>query len=190
MGALAISDLRMLDGEPRVKDLRLGEVLGFGRPRRIRAVVRNNFKELRLHGEVRRDARRTQEGGAPAEEYLLNEAQAVLVCMFSRTNEAAEVRRQIIQVFLAWRHGELTRSTPQPAQRALPDPWEQMANRHRLLAQAVMFDGMRREAAFSEALTIEQARLHLSHSFGPERTPSRSAIGRFWCWLDRVQEAA
>lgn len=45
--------------------------------------------------------------GRPEEGFLLNEAQAILITMFSRTPTAAEVRRQIIAVFIAWRHGRL-----------------------------------------------------------------------------------
>jgi hypothetical protein len=40
-------------------------------------------------------------------EYYLNEAQALLVCMFSRTDQAAAVRKQIVEVFIAHRHGRL-----------------------------------------------------------------------------------
>jgi hypothetical protein len=44
----------------------------------------------------------------------LNEAQALLVCLFSRTGKAAEVRRALIEVFTAWRRGQLAQSR-QPA---------------------------------------------------------------------------
>lgn len=40
-------------------------------------------------------------------EYWLNETQAVLVCVLSRTERAAEVRRALIAVFTAWRRGQL-----------------------------------------------------------------------------------
>ena len=40
-------------------------------------------------------------------EYWLNERQALLVCVLSRTERAAEVRRALITVFTAWRHGQL-----------------------------------------------------------------------------------
>jgi hypothetical protein len=54
-------------------------------------------------------------------EYWLNEAQALLVCVLSRTEKAAEVRRMLIAVFTAYRHRKLTSSGPlddlTPAQR-------------------------------------------------------------------------
>ena len=40
----------------------------------------------------------------------MNEPQALLLCLFSRTEKAAEVRRTVIAVFSAWRRGQLAPS--------------------------------------------------------------------------------
>ena len=36
----------------------------------------------------------------------LNEAQALLVCVLSRTQKAKEVRAALIYIFMAWRRGD------------------------------------------------------------------------------------
>lgn len=46
--------------------------------------------------------------GRPALVYYLNEEQALLLCMFSRTEIAKAVRAEVIRVFQAYRRGELT----------------------------------------------------------------------------------
>ena len=119
-------DLQTLDAEPRVHDLRLAEALGFERPRTIRQLIERNLAELETHGEVCCTAQQTSsKGGRPTQEYWLNEAQALLICMFSRTQNAAEVRRALVEVFMAWRHSQLpeaeTLALP-AAQSTLPVP--------------------------------------------------------------------
>jgi hypothetical protein len=109
MNALQLTDLRVIDGdaEPRVLDLRLGERLEFKAPRQIRELIERNQQELERYGHVARyDVVRPQGGGTPAREYLLNEAQALLICMKSETPVAADIRHEIITVFLAWRRGQ------------------------------------------------------------------------------------
>jgi hypothetical protein len=46
-------------------------------------------------------------GGRSGTAFLLNEPQALLICMFARTERAAAVRDQMIEVFMAWRRGQL-----------------------------------------------------------------------------------
>jgi hypothetical protein len=106
--SLTMNDLQMLDEEPRVHDLRLAEALGFSETRYIRKLIKRNTDELQSHGRVCATVSQTSpQGGRPAEEYWLNEPQAILIAMFSRTERAAEVRHLIIEVFMAWRKGRL-----------------------------------------------------------------------------------
>lgn len=108
MGALAISDLTPMAGEPTVSDLKLAGALGFGRATSIRVSIQRHRAELLNFGPLRQtDANPGPQGGRPTTEFHLNEAQALLVCMFARTEKAAAVRKQVIDVFLAWRRGEL-----------------------------------------------------------------------------------
>lgn len=105
MGPLTVSDLHVMAAEPRVRDLELGERLGFDRARDVRKLIERNLVELGAHGTCATVAHVVR--GNPVTEYLLNEPQALLVCMFARTPKATEVRRQVVEVFLAWRRGEL-----------------------------------------------------------------------------------
>lgn len=103
------ADLRLLDAEPRVQDLRLAEALAFRQVRDIRKLIDRNLEEVRAHGQVCATMAQTSpEGGRPGTEYWLNEPQALLVCMFSRTERAAAVRAELIAVFMDWRRGHPT----------------------------------------------------------------------------------
>jgi hypothetical protein len=107
---LCVSDLQAFDDEPRVRDIRLGEVLGFERNYKIRELIERNIQEVESFGSCPRRGGMIEAGkGAKREvqEYWLNEEQAHLICIFAKTAKAAEVRRQMIKVFVAWRHGRL-----------------------------------------------------------------------------------
>lgn len=114
--ALSLDDLREEGGEPRVPDRVVAQRLGYERPADIRELIERNAAELATYGEVIRTARKTPEGGRPGREFWLNEGQALVICALSRTAQAAAVRRQIIEVFMAWRRGELpAQSSAAPA---------------------------------------------------------------------------
>ncbi len=143
--------------EPRVRDLDLAAWLGFERLRDIRKLIERNLEELGTHGgivvtpsrgagapvevgggKLRHDGANTPPTRGPvALEYWLNEQQALLICMFSRTDRAAEVRKQVIDVYVAWRRGTLPAAAaatrlPEvddlpyltPAERGLMRSWE------------------------------------------------------------------
>lgn len=120
---LSLADLHVIQDEPRVHDLRLAEALGFGRTRDVRKLIERNVAELERYGVIcatvaqinRRPDGRIETRGRPTRAYHLNEGQALLVCMFSATERAADVRQQLIEVFMAWRRGQLPPSPPAPA---------------------------------------------------------------------------
>lgn len=153
--ALTASDLTVMADEPRVRDLDLAERLGFSLARDIRQIIRRNGDELAMHGEVFGVTPKTSpKGGRPGVEFWLNEPQALLVCMFSRTPKAAEVRRQVVGVFLAWRRGELDRAAPPAAPAPAPvDPWSMMERRLAALEAAVGFAERIQSAPLADAIT-------------------------------------
>lgn len=114
-----VSDLTLIDQEPRVRDADLARALGFERERKIRDLIDRNILELESYGRVPRRGAHVETvmptGGIRKTEvqaYHLNEPQVLLICMFSRTPTAAAVRKQMIEVFTEWRrtrHG-----TPKP----------------------------------------------------------------------------
>lgn len=101
------------DDEPRVRDVDLGERLGYDRERAIRDLI----KRQRDKGEipdvhVRRTVRRTQmpTGGVRetvVEEFWLTEREALLVCSASDAPNAGTVRAALVDLFIAWRRGKL-----------------------------------------------------------------------------------
>lgn len=98
------------EDEPRVRDMDLGERLGFSRPRDIRKLIKDNLSELARYGEMRAMASRPPQinglcQGKDATEYWLNEMQAVLICIKSATERAADVREAVIRAFVNWRRG-------------------------------------------------------------------------------------
>lgn len=122
---LSVNDVRVQDQEPRVSHYRLAEALEAGQQVVCRLIERN-AAELSTFGEILATAAKNNDPrgrGRPGTEYMLNEQQALLVCMFARTERAAQVRRQVIEVFVAWRHGEVP--TPPHRQKfgAGPDLW-------------------------------------------------------------------
>lgn len=105
---LSVADLNIeIDQEPRVLDVLLGERLGMAQPLNIRATVRANEAELSLHGRVFTQSVKTSaRGGRPGTAYYLNEPQALLICMFSNTSRAAQVRKMLIDVFMEYRRSQ------------------------------------------------------------------------------------
>lgn len=121
----ARSDARLLspeniveiDGEPRICDTRLGAALGFLNARKIRELIERNLAEIETYGPTPRRGAMVEIGsGARREvsEFWLTEPQALLVSMFARTTRAAEVRKALIEAFLAFRAGK---ALPAPKKR-------------------------------------------------------------------------
>ncbi|RWO20643.1 hypothetical protein [Mesorhizobium sp.] len=104
---ITTSDLNTkIDGEPRVLDVLLGARLGMAAPRNLRTKIKENASELALYGKVCTETMQTSmHGGRPGVAYYLNEPQALLLCMFANTPAAASVRKMLIDVFMAFRHG-------------------------------------------------------------------------------------
>ena len=61
-----------------------------------------------MHGEVRtRHVQTSNKGGRPGTAYYLNEGQALVLCALSRTAVASQIRKALIDVFRAYRDGQL-----------------------------------------------------------------------------------
>lgn len=116
------SDLNTtLNHEPRVRDLTIAERLGMAAPYDIRRTIEANRAELEGYGDLASlpsggfgAAPRNPgtKGGRPGREYYLNEGQALVLCALSRTPKAAEVRKALIDVFMAFRTGKIAPAAP------------------------------------------------------------------------------
>ncbi len=97
-----------IDQEPRVRDLDLAARLEFSNVYEARRLIERNREELEAHGEVSVTVTETgPRGGRPGKCYYLNEGQALVICALSRTAVAAEVRKALIEVFMAYRAGKI-----------------------------------------------------------------------------------
>jgi prophage antirepressor-like protein len=102
-----------VEGEPRVLDTELAAALGMERPTNIRSdVILPNRAELEGFGILQALTANTGKRGRPGKAFYLNEEQALLVAMFSRTEKAKEVRATLVRVFAAYRRGDLVPAAP------------------------------------------------------------------------------
>ena len=108
---LTVDDLSIIENEPRIKDIVLAQRLGLSQPLNVRGVIENNDEELCGFGAIHvvRETRRSGCLFRKITEYYLNEPQALLICMFSRTQKAAAVRKELIDVYMAYRTQGLTK---------------------------------------------------------------------------------
>jgi hypothetical protein len=101
----------LLAGEERVRDVALGEVLGYGRPRDIRPLIERNLDDLPgiyVRGTVSRTSMpRGGERETEGEEYLLTLDEALFVAARSETPAGAAVLKRLIHVFRLAREGRL-----------------------------------------------------------------------------------
>ncbi|MCA3648916.1 MAG: hypothetical protein IOB85_15260 [Methylobacterium sp.] len=124
---IRLSDLKTINDEPRILDLKLGEALGFVDLHKVRDLIKRNLDELRRHGEVSATVAETSaKGGRPSMEYLLNQAQALLVAMFSRTPLAADVREMLIRVFMEYERIQRGEASPILPQRMQDEPLQSL----------------------------------------------------------------
>jgi hypothetical protein len=98
------SALTEIDEEPRIQDTELAKRLEFKRSYDIRELINRNKSELENYGPL--PVRHGQSRGQAFKAFYLNEGQALVICALSRTEKAAEIRKLIIDVFMAWRRGK------------------------------------------------------------------------------------
>ena len=118
MMALSRDQLAVIEGDARIADHHIQTALGYGQRKVLHTLIRRHEAELATYGAViaQTDAKPSSKGGRPTVTYYLNEEQATLICMFARTPRAAEARRQIIEVFTAWRRGVIEVQAPRADQ--------------------------------------------------------------------------
>lgn len=100
--------VHMIEDNPLVLDVELGERLGMADPRLIRRTIRENEAEIAAFGVIAsRAITPGQQGGRPGTAFYLNEEQALAVCSLSRAPNAPAARAMLIRVFVALRRGQL-----------------------------------------------------------------------------------
>ncbi len=199
--------LTVIEGDARIADTHVQQVLGYGRINDLHRIIRKHEEELESYGGILCRSGKAS-SGQNVLTYFLTEAQATLICMFSRTPRAAEARRLIVEVFTRWRRGEIVpppKVDPfKPHRERVTDVAEalrQLGDMTSLAAQVTYMPIWRRgrrpawwsNIALRELLTechrqitlqeaLDEARLRF-----PDCPLSLSSLQRYWAKLDAVR---
>ncbi len=112
-----------INHEPRILDVRLAEVLGFGRLTDIRKLIRRHIEALRSFGEVCAKWRKpSDKGGRPSSAYWLSKRQALYITAKSDTERAAMVTVQMVEVFDAVTSGRAVAKPKRQKRSLVPQP--------------------------------------------------------------------
>ena len=211
MGALTRQDLTVIEGEARVSSRRLGQALGFARLTNFHRLVRQHLDELADLGGLSLFKEQKSGRGRPGEVYFLNEHQSIAVSMWAETPAARSIRREIIDLFVAYRRGDAYEVA---RQRQVLDPFAVQAARTRAAADHVgalarlddatarlthlpIWKNGRRPRWWSNValrefltaahrqMTLAEARAAAARRFGAD-APSLSGLHRYWAKLDTV----
>jgi hypothetical protein len=206
------SDLQVIEGDARVSCRRLAEVLGYGRANDLHRLIRQRMGELEDFGGVFCFTAKnpSPKGGRPITTYLLNEHQATALCLWAETPKARGARRLIVDVFTAWRRGEML---PPPGRAPGEDRLEALARQVEAVAAQVAalrgvgdatheltrvlpYTSRRRPDWWSNVemrrflteshrqMTLAQCRVACLARFGT--APSIAGLQRYWAKLDRT----
>jgi len=200
--------LTVIEGDARISCRHLQEVLGFARIDHLHRLIKAHEDELNDFGGIFLFEGEKSGRGRRSLNYYLNEHQATAVCLWAETPKARAGRKLIIEVFTAWRKGQLP-EMPAPA----VDPFDAMAGRSghvrdHLTAIANM-PTLAREATHlpiwsngrrpdwwshyelrtfltesHRQMTLAQCCAEVERRFG--RKFSASTLQRYWALLDRV----
>jgi hypothetical protein len=124
--------LHNIAGEPRIRDVELGQKLGYSRPSKIREIIKSYSKILNGISRLPTVGNRPEGGGREVHEFFLNQKQAIFICMKSETATAVDVQIDITRVYDAHLRGgrpELPDFTnPPEAARAWADQFDGRVN--------------------------------------------------------------
>lgn len=95
--------LHTIGNTPLVLDTDLAERLGYEKHENIRHLIARNADELSGYGIICTAQTNTGKRRRPGKAHYLNEEQALLVCVLSKTENAAAVRKLVIDTLMAVR---------------------------------------------------------------------------------------
>lgn len=110
--AVGLDGLRLRDDfedkEPRIRDLELAKRLGYSEPKTIRQLIKRLAPNLAgLHQRSTAPLRKDGLPSKPANEFWLDERSALFVIARSETEVATKILGEVIDVFIAYRRGQL-----------------------------------------------------------------------------------
>jgi phage antirepressor YoqD-like protein len=99
-------ELRLIEGEPRIRDLDLAERLAFEKPDKIRELIarhRAALEELGVFSAVEETT--GTKGGRPGTAHYLNRKQAIFITAKSATPKATDITIEIVERFDSYERG-------------------------------------------------------------------------------------
>lgn len=209
---LSRNDLSVIEGEARVTCRRLAGVLGFARHDHLIRLVKARRDELEDFGPIFLFEEEKSGRGRRKRTYLFNEHQAVAICMWAETSRAREARMQIVEVFVAWRRGDLhgLAAQKQQAQDVFAESAMRSGHAAAHLANIRSMDDLVNQVAYlpiwpsgkrprwwhdlevREFLTRSHRQMgnleaeRMGKSRYGDRCPGKTTINQYWQRLDRV----
>lgn len=120
--------LTVIEGDARISCRRLQEVLGFTQIDSLHKLIRAHEDELNDFGGIFRFEAEKSGRGRRSINYYLNEHQATAICMWAETPMARAGRKLMVEVFTAWRKGQLIATVAENSPPQV-DPFAAMAGR-------------------------------------------------------------
>ncbi|MBB2718880.1 UNVERIFIED_ORG: hypothetical protein GGD48_004137 [Rhizobium etli] len=121
--------LHMINDELRISDIELGAKLGYGRPAKIRDLIKRNADELSRYGRLSALEKAPEvAGGRPVEEFYLNEGQAIRVATLANTIDTAEVCGMVVKAYAENRNSLTLSKAPTPDLASILSILKQMAD--------------------------------------------------------------
>jgi len=118
---ITLSDLNSsINNEPRVAHQKLAKALGFKYPHKFKHLIERNIEELQRYGEIvstvdgiKIDSETNPKGaGRKGVTLWLNEPQSVISTLRSDAPKAPDARQEVVEVFIAYRHGQIKQDAP------------------------------------------------------------------------------
>lgn len=157
MTALTIQGytLHDIDGEPMIEDMELAHRLGYSQPRDIRKIIKRMIETGDLRSQDYR-AKSSRSVGGESVVFHLSEAGSLHVATRSETENARDIRHQLIDVFIEYRQGNL----PTTHQIKSVGPLELKAKESTALLQCFMSSAeiLGMDKPMARAVAVEEVR--------------------------------
>ncbi|MFC5359521.1 Rha family transcriptional regulator [Azospirillum himalayense] len=150
-----------VEGETRIRDIDLGERLGFVRPNKIRELIERWMEALLKMGRCPTVGYRPAQGGKETNAYYLNRKQAIFITAKAETAEATEITIEIIEKFDAYERG-LNSKESLAARRMRVMEANAKTNARRAANNALMLIG---KAGGTRSIARNASRVYGEHGF-------------------------
>jgi hypothetical protein len=115
-------DVTWMDGEPRIKDERLGEMMGFSRPRKVRELIRRYLPQIERFGRAHKQRALVPGGLFGQQQEVQVTYLSIKQALFLITKSGAPWASEITIEMVNWYTDHQLAQATAPAQPQLPPP--------------------------------------------------------------------